>query len=207
MIFLKKKKENNCILCRECCLFSFIKNRLDIDYYSKNYLEKKLHNFDTCLNHYIWKGYFCGCKLNKNDDHSMINMCKPMRDIVINKLYDNEIIFLLVLFKYPKMAIKFGLNNCEFAFQNHILSPSILGTLQYKNLPTTYKACDKLITEIQFDYNKYYNNIKDTQVIGAHLQFQMLFGEIKKQAIKSISHKYIALCAYLIESNENKIYK
>ena len=40
--------------------------------------------------------------------------------------------FYLVLFKYPKLGIDLGLNNCEFAFQNHILSPSILGTIQYK---------------------------------------------------------------------------
>ena len=89
----KEEKKNISNLSPDCCLFSFIKNRLEINYYSKNYLEN-LHNFDTCLSHYIWKGYFCGCKFNKNDNHSMINICKPIYDIVIHKVYDNEIIFL-----------------------------------------------------------------------------------------------------------------
>ena len=202
----KEKKKNISNSGPDCCLFSFIQRRLDIDYYSKTHLKKEQRNFDACLTHYIWKGYFGGCMLNKTDNHSMVNICKPVHDVVVNKLYDNEIIFLLVLFKYPTIAIQHGLYKCEFPFQNHVLSPSIVGRVQYRHLPTTYKNCDKLITKIKFDYNKYYNNIQDSQIIGKHPQFKMSFGEIKRQVLTSISHKYIALCAYLI-SEENRIYK
>ena len=120
----KSNRKNIEISKNDCCLFTFIKNRLDTKYHSKSI--NIPNNFDKCLNHYICKGYFAGCKLNENDNHSMVEICKPLYKVIINKKYDIDIIFLFLLFKFPKIALSMSKKSCEFAFHNHVMAPLIL---------------------------------------------------------------------------------
>lgn len=186
--------------CKEdCCLFSFIENRLDVNFYAKEYKTSPI--FDNCLNHYIWKGYFCGCKLNINDNHSMVNMAKPLRDVIIHKKYDKDIIFLYLLFKYPKLAIEHKVNP-EFAFQNHVLSPLIYGKFKkFKKitLPLTYSDCDKYIEEFKFDYNNYYlQTFKDDKIFGYHPHWKCEF-KVFKEHLTHIEKKYMSLISHIID--------
>lgn len=192
-----KTTENNKVdeCDKDCCLFSFIKNRMDINFYSKEYYTREL--FDYCLNHYIWKGYFCGCKLNASDNHSMIDMAKPLRDVIIYKKYDKDIIFLYLLFKYPKLAFEHK-SNPEFAFQNHVLSPLIYGNFKNITLPLTYLDCDKYIKDSNFDYNNYYLSLKDDTMIGYHPHWKCKFKH-SKIYINHIEKKYVSLISYIIE--------
>ena len=185
--------------CKEdCCLFSFIENRLDVNFYAKEFKTPPI--FDHCLNHYIWKGYFCGCKLNNNDDHSMVNMAKPLRDVIIHKKYDKDIIFLYLLFKYPKLGMQLK-QNPEFAFQNHVLSPIIYGKSQKITLPLTYSDCDKYIEESNFNYDNYYlQTFKDDKIFGYHPYWKCEF-KVFKAHLTHIEKKYISLISHIIDKH------
>ena len=182
----------------DCCLFSLIKNRLDTKYYSR--CAGISNDFDKCLNHYIWKGYFAGCKLNKNDNHSMIEICKPLYKVIINKEYDIDIIFLFLLFKFPKMALNIRKKHCEFAFQNHVMSPLILNNNQSYFVPVTFNDCDKLIVDQNFDYIQYKIPEDGETFIGKKKIFKLKLKEIK-HLFKNIPEKYISFISYFVSKN------
>ncbi len=189
----------------DCCLFSFISNRLDPDFYIENYIKDRNPTADKeqiCIKHYIWNGYFCGCKLNENDDHNMWDICEPLRRVIFDKKYDMKLLYLYNLFKYPKLAIRQGLKNSEFLFQNHILSPSILGDKNYKDLPLTWEECDLIIDKLQFNYEEIMQQNGDDKNFGGGA-FQMSMKEIKQHLPQGVHSKYIALVIYLITSSAN----
>lgn len=200
-IYVENKKVIDCDKT-DCCLYSFIQNRIDLDYYSTQCDIPKNCDMLNVIYHYITTGFYIGQQLNSNDNHSMVDLdcIHKLRDFSVAKNYDIDLVLLYLLLKYPSLGIRFE-KNPIFPFFSHILVPCLLGE-RYRIMPYNLVQLEDGIQKEEFDYVSLYKSIHDNDIIGWGC-FEKPFSVIKPLFPYKFTEKQIAYCNFLLNHESN----